>query len=650
MLGIKIGKTLAMAVVLAMVLVSYLPMVPAEGTRADIDFLMAEVDIDNSYAITEITAKLVNPTSNPLDETFVFSIPEDAFITNFSLTVKGVTYYADIMKKDEAEQKFEDAKKAGNNAGIMTSRGKSTFAYGVSIAANDSVTVTLRYEDYIERTVDGYRFDLGLDSYEARTIGKFDVLVSMRYDRPILDLTAETYSETVIDMFGANETARVSYHYNDFKATEDFILTWDLEQTSVNGYMLFHEEGGEGYFFHVFNPAMDDLGGYIPKDIVFVLDVSGSMGGRKIEQLRDAFGEIVMDLRDGDRFEIISFSSGVDPEYHDLVDATYVQRTEAKDTINGISAGGGTNINDALLEGLDVLNTPRERVPIIVFLTDGQPTSGETNRNTIRENVRTHNELDVSIYCLGFGNNVEFDFLSALAMENNGFAQRIYEDSDASDQITDFYDTVSLPLLRNADFEYSEGTDEVYPTHVDNLYEGSEIVICGKYMPGTSSISFDSTAMTAAGETRFHSTFKVDTSGDHDFIRRYWAYAKIRYLMEEMTLAENDTTLVDDITNLSLEYGFVTDYTSLFVEVPDDDTFKPDPDQRPSLSLAGSENGGGSYDMKTGATPPAQPTGRTQDSGSLESAPGFEMALVLPAIAIIAVLMARRSRRLRETE
>jgi uncharacterized protein YegL len=642
MSGNRIGKFLTMTVVLVMVLVSYLPLASAEGPIAEIEFLRAEVDIDNSYAITEVTAKLNNPSDQAIDETFAFEVPDDAFITNFSLTVKGVTYYADIMKKDEAEQRYEEAKKAGNNAGIMASRGKSTFTYGVSIAANDSVTVTLRYEDFIERTVDGYMYELALDSYGGRTIGSFSIDVRMGYDRAITDLRAETYvNGTFFTVARANMSAKASYTAQDFKATDNFILRWDLAKTSVNGYMLFYERPGseEGYFFHVFNPTVEDLGGYLPKDIVFVLDKSGSMSGRKMDQLKDAFGKVVMDLRAEDRFEIVTFSSDVGTSYDKLIDASYTNTVEARHDIDSIEAGGGTNINEALLTGLEILDTTEERVPIIVFLTDGRATSGVTSTTKIRENVRAANEAGVAIYCLGFGENVDFDFLKALALENDGIAIKIYEESDASDQITDFYDTISLPLLRDVDLSYGEGTSEVYPTHVDNLYEGSEIVISGRYNRSLTSITFKATAMSSAGQRAFSDTFAVATTGYHDFIERYWAYSKIRYLMDQMAIADNVTVLEEEVTDISLDYGFVTPYTSLFVEVPKDDVFTPDPTARPvARGYEGDTSGNYAADKTSPAYPP-------RAGGKESNIPGFELALLAPALAIAAVLIGRRSRK-----
>jgi len=631
----------ALAAVVAMVLVSLSPMLPgalasdASGIR--IDGLRARVDIDSSYATTNVQVKFTNPTGDPADETFVFQIPDDAFISNFSLTVKGTTFYAKVMKVQDAQAAYKNAQSVGNNAGLLASRGRSTFEYGVNIASLESVIVALRYEQFIARTPQGFSYSLPLSSYVGRTIGSTDVSVDLSYDRPIKNLTVGTYKDITNTTFGDNAlSASAHFETTDLKVTDDYNVAWDLAPLPVNGNMLFYEKDGEGYFFHVFNPGAQELGGYMPKDIVFVLDHSGSMQGQKIDQLKQAFRSIIWDLQGSDYFSIITFSTSVTPMYDNLIPANDKNKKDAEESINSLQSDSSTNINQALLDAEEMLKGDEERVPIIVFLTDGLPTAGTTDTKKIRQNVLNANSKGIRIYCLGFGNDVDMEFLKALALENKGYAKKIYVDKDAGTQITGFYDTISLPLLRDLSVTYSNGTYDVFPAHVDTVYDGSDVVICGKLKGGVTTVTFHATAMSASGSRTFDGDFTVNASPDNAFIARYWAYAKIRDLNDKITVEKDGSAkaaLVDQVTNMSLQNSFVTQYTSLFVEIPKDVTAGQ---PGAGTTTVTSKSGGG----QTNNGYPSPSTGVKKNS----MAPGFEEVLVLPALALIALAISWKRR------
>jgi len=619
---------LAAAAVLAMVLVSLSPMfvASAEGTGVQLAAVRTRTHIDNSYAVTNLWVNLRNPSDADIEETFQFQIPDDAFISNFSLTLRGKTYYATVMEKAEADKAYQDAKDSGNNAGLVSSRGRSTFAYSVNVAARSNVSVGLRYEEFIARMPTGYRYSLPLSSFAGRTLDNVDVRVDIEYDRPILDLREENYpNSTQVQMDTGGLSGAVTYQSTGTSLSKDMNVTWQLEALPLNGRMLFYEDGQTGYFFHVFSPEASDLGGHMPKDVVFVLDKSGSMTGTKIAQLKDAFSSIVMELRSEDRFAILTFNSQVDTVYKALTPATDTNKQEAANKINGIPAGGNTNINQALLDGLKMFDGATTRVPMIVFLTDGLPTSGVTVTDTIRTNIAGANTMGVRIFVLGVGNDVDFVFLKALALENKGYALKISADRDASDQIQSFFDTVALPLLRDITLNYNPGSN-VLPQKVDTLFDGSEIVVCGRYKPGTRSIKFEGTAISTSGTRTFGQEFTVQASQDKTFIKRYWSYAKIRDLTDKISVERDDkvrTSMAGEATDIALENGFVTPYTSLFVEIPDEVVSKP---------TSNEAAGGGPYDLST--------SGNQRYKAA--TAPGFEMFLLLPALIIVALIIRKR--------
>ena len=250
------------------------------------------------------------------------------------------------------------------------------------------------------------------------------------------------------------------------------------------------------YFVHFFSPS-----GLSPlaKNVVFVIDISSSMYGKKIEQTRQAMFTILDQLRAGDSFNIVLFKSDIIHWKHDASPVTSGSVQAAKTFVNEYAlAGGYTNINDALLLALKLLKDTAEQpssafagnFPMVLFLTDGNPTVGVTDTLKIRANVLRGNGAKASIFALGFSFNLgfdlfnlDFDFLKALSAENGGTARRIYPEKDAETQLEGFFEEISTPLLQRIRFEYPDDVvDSGYTTAQSFLqyYNGSELVVGGK--------------------------------------------------------------------------------------------------------------------------------------------------------------------------
>jgi uncharacterized protein YegL len=528
--------------------------------------------IDSSYAVTEVTKVLYNNHDQAVDEMFYFQLPNKAFISNFSLTVEGVTHYAEVVPKKEAEERYQEAVESGRNAGLLEARDTTLFTYSINCKPKETVSIGLRYEEYILKQRGTYSYHVYLNTESTkRTIKELEISVDIRSEMDFTNLEIENHHiETDID-WDNEKSVSLFYSKEDTELDRDFIVNYQTQPPPRDGLMLNYHNGEVGYFFHVFSPQLDDIGEPLDKDIIFVLDKSGSMGGTKIMQLKEAFSEIVDQLPKDDSFNIIEFDGNINQYKSSSVKAKDSEKEKAKDHINDISAGGSTNINEALLKGLKNIDTNEYRAPIIIFLTDGQPTAGVTDTNKIRENIMNSNNHDTAIFSLGFGNYVDFDFLEALSLENFGYAKRIYEAQDAALQITDFYSLISTPLLRNLKFTYSQGTYDVYDTSVGHLWEGSETVIVGKYENGVKKIGSEVKAQSDGGEMEFSDDFYLSGDQDHPFIERFWAYRRINYLLDEIKVQGEEDSLVSEVIDLSVKYNFVTPYTSLLIDIEEPD-------------------------------------------------------------------------------
>ena len=468
-----------------------------------IEYIAINTIIDNNYAITNILEKFKNPCSYSIDETFQVQIPAKAFISNFSLCINNETHYSQIVSKDEGREKFEEAVIKGSNAGLVEAKDKNIFSYSVSISPKSEIIVGLRYEQFLEKSLGGYEYLIPLSGAAfGSNMDKFSVDITLRSKLLVTACKIEDYFADANLTFVSSHEAKVAYETSLPIPKNDFRMNYGLATPPSNGTMLNYNDGAQEYFFHIFSPQRTDLGGEVmAKEIIFVLDKSGSMSGNKISQLKSAFDEIINQLHSKDSFNIIMFDSVIEKYKSDLIRASERNKLDAVDYINEVEARGATNINEALLSALDMFS--------LVMLTDGLPTMGETNTKTIRQNVLENNNAKVTLYCLGFGFDLDFPFLKAMSLENFGIAFRIYENKDASAQITDFYDTISTPLLRGLTFSYSDGAYEVYPTYVEQLFEGAEIVVVGKYNGTSRMITASVSAMSWEGKKTFKETFKL---------------------------------------------------------------------------------------------------------------------------------------------
>ncbi|MHC1575098.1 MAG: VIT domain-containing protein [Candidatus Methanogasteraceae archaeon] len=536
-----------------------------------IDYLHITADANNGYATTRIEEKLTNPHDTATDDEFRFLIPEGAFISGFSLFIDGIEYEADVLPKKEADERFEAAVSEGRTAGVLKTKKENIFSYSLSFEPHQSIIVRLTYEQPVKKTLGEYEYVLSLRETDvAHSVPALSVNITVASVNRIISLKTPGFEGTSTEYTSATE-ARVTYSAKTLP-DRDLRVIFTTDNTSLNGEMLFYETGGQGYLMHIFSPSVEELGTTaLDKDIIFVIDKSGSMRGDKIAQVKRVFTDIIADLPPDDHFNIIFFDSDVMVFRDALMEANTQTKAEAANFVAALDAKGGTNINEALLTALGMFKPDLERVPIIVFLTDGEPTNGVTSPYVIRDNVKAANVAEVSIFTIAFGidDEANYDFLRALSLENCGVAEQFYPEKDSETEITTFYETISTPVITDMDFSYS-GSSDIVNTGYDTLFAGSDAIILARYSAGTGSGSIDSTidAVTRTGRRSFDETFSVVSQPKNSFVPKLWAYTKIRELMNRMVVEGETDALVSEITNLSLEFGFVTPYTSLFVEVP----------------------------------------------------------------------------------
>uniref|UniRef100_A0A3P9II11 Inter-alpha-trypsin inhibitor heavy chain 3 n=1 Tax=Oryzias latipes TaxID=8090 RepID=A0A3P9II11_ORYLA len=423
--------------------------------------------VSNRYATTVITSRVANRMGESKEIEFHVQIPKNAFISKFIMYIDEQAYDGVVKTKEKAQQQYTQAVSRGQSAGIVSSVGRTLeeFRTSVTVAANKKVTFELTYEELIDFKVDVYM-------HEKAGITFVDIKggLSVKELANAITKTQED-KQAWVHFYPTVKQQQTCDGCGEQGLNGDLIIYYDVQRENKFGDI----QKGDGYFVHHFAPSRLPR---ILKNVVFVIDRSGSMSGTKIEQTRTALLQILSDLAEEDFFGLITFDSEIFYWKKELVPATIDNVEKAKVFARNIRDRGATDINAALLEGAKMLTKyPREgSASILILLTDGDPTS-----ETIQANVRRAIAGKFPLYCLGFGFDVSFEFLQKLSLTNNGVARRIYEDADADLQLKGFYEEVATPLLTDVTMIYEGGTN-LTQTNFSQYYNGSEIVVAGQIL------------------------------------------------------------------------------------------------------------------------------------------------------------------------
>ncbi|XP_030585685.1 inter-alpha-trypsin inhibitor heavy chain H3-like isoform X2 [Archocentrus centrarchus] len=570
----------------------------ARSLQVEVYSVTVDCTVTSRFAHTIMTSKALNKANSSQEIFFEVELPKTAFITNFSMEIEGQVYVGEVKEKEKAKKQYEKAVSSGQTAGLVKASGRKMekFSVSVNIAAESNVTFVLTYEELLQRKLGRYEiltrvkpktlvqdFQIKTNIYEPQGISYVDAHATFLSNEllPLMEKTV-TDKKAHISFSPTMEQQRKCPGCDGTLIDGDFIVTYDVNRETRLGDIQIVN----GYFVHFFAPP--DLP-KVPKNVVFVIDISTSMMGRKIEQTREAMLAILQQVHEEDHFGIVLFHSWVETWKESLSKATKENITEAMDYIRGLGPQGATNINDAVMTGINMLvkdrqmnRLPERNVDMIILLTDGMPTVEETNIEKIQQNVRTAIGGNMSLYCLGFGNDVDYAFLDVMSTQNKGLARRIFEGSDAAVQLQGFYEEVASPLLSEVDLHYPDNAVDFLTTnHFSQLFNGTEIVVAGRVMDN----NLDNFLVEVFGQG-FEEQFIVQGQASTedwnviypdeeyifgDFTERLWAYLTIQQLLEKGKSGTPDekANTTAKALEMSLQYSFVTPLTSMVVTKPE---------------------------------------------------------------------------------
>ncbi|HEY6120106.1 MAG TPA: VWA domain-containing protein, partial [Pyrinomonadaceae bacterium] len=468
--------------------------------------------------------------------------------------------------------------------------GKDLFQASIfPIAPHSDKKLEITYSQVLkaESGTVAYRYPLGMGR-QLTQIGTVSGRVEVEAKDPLRNIYSPTH-EIEVKRSGDRRSI-VSFESETGKEPRDFQLFYSISREDFGLTLLTHREAGkDGYFLLLISPKDDwSEQEYTAKDIVFVLDTSGSMAEEgKMEKARAALLYGIRTLRSQDRFNVISFAGEEHVMETGLITADEAGRKRGEAFVNTLRPVGGTNINQALLTAerqFESSNRPK----IVVFLTDGLPTVGETNVGRIVENIHNARVAGVRLFTFGVGYDVNTTLLDKLAAENGGVADYVEPKEDLEIKVSSFFARVSAPVL--TDLKLDMGgveTDLTYPRGIPDLFRGSQITLIGRYR---NPISLDYVRLqlsgNASGTNRsfFYDNLRFPLREEtNDYLPRLWATRRVGWLMEQIRSNGEQKELRDEVVDLGTRYGIVTPYTSYLAleqSAPKDVTNAPAPPSR----------------------------------------------------------------------
>jgi len=535
--------------------------------QLEIKYHRVTVSIENQVAITKVDQVFYNPNTYEAQGTYIFPIPKDAAVNNFTMYVDGQKISAKILDANEAKRIYQDIVAKRRDPALLEYIGQGAVQASVfPIPPKGERRIQLEYSQVL--TADNglvrYVYPLSTEKYSAKPLDNVSINVSVISKEAVRSVYSPSHAINV----NRRDTFRFDAGYEESKVKPDknFELYYSVSPSDIGVNLLSYRDpaGGDGFFLLLASPGIDaKTDSVISKDVILVLDQSGSMQGQKISQAKDALNYVLKNLNREDRFNIVAFSTGTQRYANEMQPVS--KSGDASSWVNLIRAEGGTNIDQALLETMAMVKT-NERPAIVIFLTDGLPTSGVTNANQILNDVKNAAPKNVRLFTFGVGDDVNTVLLDSLAQDIRGTSAYVRPNERIDEIVSGFYAKVSTPVLTDLKIDFgSIVVNDSYPTPLPDLFAGSQLVLVGRYRSGgNTSITLRGTVNGQPREIKFEdATFTP--SGGYDFIPRLWATRKIGYLLTQIRLRGEQKELVQEVVALSVRYGIVTPYTSYLI-------------------------------------------------------------------------------------
>ncbi len=524
-------------------------------------------EIIDQVAKTTIDEVFLNHHPREIEGTFIFPLPDDVAISEFVMYSGDTKLEGEVLDSDRARNIYVDIVRRMRDPALLEYAGRKMFKARVyPIPANGEKRITLSYTQILNADGDlvNYTYPLNAGRLSKDPLEQVILSAKIHSKVPISNIYSPTHKVSVKQE--SEEEAKVSFEVSKLKPDRDFQLYYSVTREEVGLSFLTYEGEDWNYFMLLASPPyVNKKEKTLNKDLIFVLDSSGSMEGGKIKQAKEALRFIINHLDERDRFGLIDFDDGVKLFSDRMIPATKVNREDALRFVDEIEDSGGTNINEALLEALKMAEG-EGRPTYILFLTDGCPTVGTTDTAQILKNFEKANRHGSRVFVFGVGYDVNAKLLNRTADENRGITIYVDENEDIERALSNYYEKISSPLLSDLSVEFENiEVIERYPRILPDLFKGSQLVLVGKYK-GEGPVEVKLSGKVGREEKRFVLRDRnLGNDGSYSFLPRLWAMRRVGYLLAEMWLHGEQQELIDDVKKLGVKFGVVTPYTSFLI-------------------------------------------------------------------------------------
>ena len=536
------------------------------------------VAVTGLLAATTVDQEFYNPNDSRLEGYYMFPLPAGAAIDDFSMWIDGRETRAELLDAAKARTIYEDIVRRLRDPALLEYDGRGVFKVRIfPIEPRSRKKIRISYHELLEKDngAIAYQYPLNTEKFSAKAIESVLITLNIESAEPLAAIQCPTHPVTVTRR-GANR-ATVVYESSHSLPDTDFKVFITPEAGSLGFSLLAYRDPGQpgGIFFLSASPGFSGgADAANAKDITFVLDTSGSMAGRSLEQAQGALRYCLERLNRGDRFNIIRFATEAEPLFRELRPAAADNLRQAREFIGQWRAAGGTNCEDALLQALMVpdagalsASPTAGRPAMIVLITDGKPTIGETGEEALLRKIEQVNRGRCRIFPVAIGSDVNTHLLDKLAEQTRTFRTYIAAAENIESGIARFYDKIQSPVLSTVRMAFSGAVrvNQLYPGELPDLYRGSTLTVCGQYLgAGMGVVEISGQVNGRQQKFVFHADFPARDMR-HDFLPQLWAARRVGFLLDQVRLHGENRELVDEVTRLARLYGIVTPYTSYLI-------------------------------------------------------------------------------------
>lgn len=554
---------------------------PVRGTWA-VKHHHVDITVADQVASVAIDQEFVNTSAGMLEVEYLFPVPPDAAIDSMTLVVNGREFSAKLYKAEDARRIYEDIVRTKKDPALLEYAGFGMYrTKAFPLEPGKPAKVVVNYKSVCKKNngVVEVWYPLNTEKFSAKPIEDVAVRVDIKSRADITSIYSPSH-DLSIDRRDARHVI-ATYHASKTTPSTDFQVFYKAADEAVGATLLTHQPstGKDGYFLLLVSPnPRNSRDNVVAKDVVVALDRSGSMSGEKIQQAKEALRFVLKNLNSEDRFNVLIYSDDVATFFDKLMPATRNNIEKAQDMVDRIEAMGGTNIYDAVSRAMNMFEDGK-RPGYLIFLTDGQPTVGRTQEKDILSAAKTTNKTNVRLFCFGVGYDVNIRLLDKLCDDNHGRSDYVKPNEPIEGKISSLYGKIRNPVMTELAMKINGvQLKDMYPRQLDDLFEGDQIIVAGRYdatdvsardSEGNIRATLVITGKYQGTDKTFEYPVSINPPGQDmrfAFVEKVWAMRRVGFLLDQIQLNGESKEVVDELIRLSRDYGIMTPYTSFLAD------------------------------------------------------------------------------------